>query len=72
MKKKIKDLKCKDIECSNCPFEDDCGWVSVVTYTFGENFDLFIKKIFDLFIKEKEEQLNQEIEVEDDEEQRKF
>ena len=58
MKKKIKDLKCKDIECSNCPFENDCGWVSVVTYTFGENFDLFIT--------EKEEQLNQEIEVEDD------
>ena len=62
MKKKIKDLKCGDISCENCPFLDNCSWVAIVHYTFAENLKIHIKEI-EKYIKELEEKLEQEIEV---------
>ena len=67
MKKKIKDLRCKDINCDNCPFSDNCSWVAIVPYTFEENFKVHIRKI-EKYIKELEEKLEQEIEVDNNEE----
>ena len=68
MKKKIKDLRCKDILCENCPFLDNCSWVAIVPYTFEENFKVHIREI-EKYIKELEEKLEQEIEVDSNEEE---
>lgn len=65
MKKKIKDLRCTDIKCSNCPFEDHCSWVVITPNTFEENFKLHIREI-EAYINELEKTLEQEIEVEED------
>ena len=68
MKKKVKDLRCKDINCDNCPFLDNCSWVAIVPYTFEENFKVHIRKIEE-YIKELEEKLELEIEVDSNEEE---
>ena len=65
MKKKIKDLRCIDIKCSNCPFEDHCSWGVIAQNTFEENLKLHIREI-EAYINELEKKLDQEIEVEDD------
>ena len=67
MKKKNKDLRCKDINCENCPFLDNCSWVAIVPYTFEENFKVHIREI-EKYIKELEEKLEQEIEVDEEDE----
>ena len=61
MKKQIKDLKCRDLECSNCPFCNECEWVSIVDLSFGENFKNFITEI--------ELKLGEKMEVEENENQ---
>lgn len=55
-KYKLKDLKCKDIDCSECPFDTNCGWVLKPSLTFGENLKNFVKEL--------EVELEMEVEVE--------
>lgn len=60
MKKKIKDLTCKDLECSECPFDYNCEWVSQMNLSFKENFEIYIKEIKEKLEKEKEVKDNED------------
>lgn len=42
---KIKDMKCKDITCYNCPFQGNCDWVTETQLTFGENLEILKQEL---------------------------